>query len=94
MVSGRSELKLNLAQLRTVIGAMMFGIVSFAVVVIIVGRTMTPNPSLGWILCGFLGLLGAAELGAYPLIRAGFVKMAKSRHERMALISTSPVNSV
>jgi hypothetical protein len=72
----------RLTQVRLVIGAMAMGVVSFAVVVFLVGRTMPGNPSLGWTLLGALGLLGAGELGAYPLIRAGIVKSAKARYEQ------------
>ncbi len=81
MVSGRSQMNMSLPQLRVVIGAMVFGIVSFGVVVFFVGRTMTHQPSLSWVFSGVLGLLGATELAVYPLVRAGLVKAAKSRYE-------------
>ncbi len=82
MVSGRSQVRLSLSRLRIVIGAMIFGVVSFAAVVLFVGRMMTHDPSLGWIFCGVLGVLGVTELTVYPLVRAAFVKAAKSRYEQ------------
>lgn len=82
MIVGPSPAAMSLPQLRIVIGAMVFGIASFAVVVLVVGRTMTPDPSLTWVFCGVLGFLAVTEMPAYLVVRAGLVRTARSRYEQ------------
>jgi hypothetical protein len=76
------EVANQLKQLRIVIGAMTFGVTSFAVVVVFVGGAISRDASLGWVLAGALGMLGAAELAAYPLIRAALLRSARVRYEQ------------
>ncbi len=83
-VFGKRQQKVTLPQLRIIIGAMMFGEISFAVVVVLVGGIvgMSDETSLRWVLLGVLGGLAAVMIGAYPLVRALLIRSARATYEK------------
>ena len=84
MSFGSGRQKTSLPQLRVVFIAMIFGEISFAVVVLFVGGMveMSDDRLLRWLLPAVLGFLAVGMIGAYPLVRALLVKSAKARYEQ------------
>lgn len=86
MITGVPQRTISLSQLKLVIGAMIFGEVSFAVVVAFLAGSMgglsEDGERLRWILLGVLAAVGASFLAAFPLVRAALVRSARQKHSQ------------
>lgn len=69
----------TLTTLQLIVGAMMTGLVTFAVIVLAVGTVGEPDPSLANLLLAVLGVLGVSELAGYVVLR--MVLLGKLRGE-------------
>jgi len=67
---------------RVITGAMIMGMATFGVVVLVLGDQMVSQPSLGWILVGVVALLAFADSVFYLLFRAMVVRGAKANRDQ------------
>ncbi len=76
------ELDGAIRSLQIVVAAMMMGIVSFGVVVLVVGPSLQPNPALAKVLLSVLGLVGLAEILVDSVLRMIVLGKLRSRLEQ------------
>lgn len=69
----------TLRMLRTVVAAMMMGVLGLSVIAIFIGQQADPNPKLANILLVLLAVMAAWELIAYGVIRASLLKRLRRR---------------
>ena len=74
---------------RIISGAMIAGVATFGVVVLLLGNVVASQPSLGGLFMGILGLIAPAFLVAYVVLRGVMVRAARSQCEQSGGVGMS-----